>query len=146
MVRRNFVILVVVALMVSFCGTPPEAGDLQTATSEQEVETKSNKVVITAVVVGAGVLVCYLAPGINTKCKDVVSRAWDSSKGGVTSVTNKIGDGSKKLWDGVKKPFSKKSAKQGTDETAETVADSAKSAGDAPNTQGKKISGEDADK
>ena len=140
MVKRNFVALVVVALMVSFCGTPPEAGDLQTATSEQQVETKSNKVVITAVAVGAGVLVCYLAPGVRTKCPGVISKAWDSSKSGVTKVTNKIGDGSKKLWEGVKKPFRKKS-----EDASVTVKETVDGASDNA-TQGKKVAGEGTDK
>lgn len=140
MVWRNFVALVVVALMVSFCGTPPEAGDLRTATSEQQVETKSNKVVVTAVAVGAGVIICYLAPGVKTKCPLWVDSAWTLSKNGVAKVTNKIGDGSKKLWEGVKKPFRKKSddASVAAKETVDDASDTA--------TQGKKVVDEGADK
>ena len=141
MVRRNFVALVVVALMVSFCGTPPEAGDLRTTTSEQqEVETKSNKVVITAVAVGAGVIVCYLAPGLKTKCPSWVKSSWASSKKGVTWVTKRVSDGSKKVWEGVKKPFRKKSG-----ETSLVTKDSVDDASEAA-TKGKKIAEDSADK
>lgn len=140
MVKRNFVALVVVALMVSFCGTPPEAGDLRTATSEQQVETKSNKAVITAVAIGAGVIICYLAPGVRTKCPSWLSRQWTSSKDGVIKVTKKVGDGSKKLWEGVKKPFRKKSedAPVAVKETVDNASDTA--------TKGKKVAEEGADK
>lgn len=133
MIKRNFVTLVVVALMVSFCGTPPEAGDLRTATGEQEIETKSNKVVITAVAVGAGAVVCYFGPIVKTKCRSLVKSAWTSSKDAVTSVAKKAGDGSKKLWEGVKKPFRKKSgdASASTTETIDDVSDAA--------TNGKKV-------
>ena len=135
MIRKNFVALVVVALMVSFCGTPPETGDLRTATGEQEIETKSNKkVVITAVAVGAGAIICYFGPVVKTKCRSMVGSAWTFSK----DLTKKAGDGSKKLWEGVKKPFRKKSvdAPASTTETVGDVSDAA--------TKGKKAGGEGA--
>lgn len=134
MVKRNFVALVVVAFMVSFCGTPPEAGDLQTTeSSEQENKITDNKGVVTAVVVGASVVACYYAPGVKTKCPSWVRKAWTSSRNGVTWVGKRVADGGKRVWDGIKKPFRKKP----TD--TDKVADAANK---PPQTKGRKVEAE----
>lgn len=137
--RRNFVALVVVALMVSFCGTPPEAGDLRTATGEQEVESKSNKVAITAVAVGAGVLVCYFGPVVKSKCKPLIKSALASGKDGTAWITKRVGDGIKKVGEKVKQPFRKKSA-DASATAKETVDDASSTA-----SKGNKAADEGAD-
>ena len=105
---RRFVVLVLAAMLVSYCGTPPPAGTVQNdaVNSEQvseETSEDSHTVEITAAVAGAALVLCYTVPKFTPKLKAKNLNC----RGLIKNGSQKTGDAFKKIGSKIKETGSK---------------------------------------
>lgn len=80
---KNFVALVLAAVMVSYCGTAPVSDDLDSATSQEVSEDKQSKAMDNikkgAIIVGVAAVACYAIPKLQKSgntCSKIVRGAY----------------------------------------------------------------------
>lgn len=80
---KNFVALILAAVMLSYCGTAPVSDDLGSTSSQEVSEDKQDKTADTiktgAIIVGAAAVACYAIPKLQKKgntCRKIVKKAY----------------------------------------------------------------------
>ena len=125
---KRFVVLVFAAALVSYCGTPPPAGTLESDTvSGEETTEDSNAIEIAAVVAGAAVVLCYTVPKIapklkakNINCRALIREGTQKTGQTLKTIGNKITETGRKVGQKIKNLTNKTDdAAKNTDEAGD---------------------------